>query len=156
MGDIQRCFTIFHPLLGDGALPVVFSPNCYAKDKLSGLEGLNPNSPGNSAATRYGYSRIALSTPDGYWTFGNDGVVNDDYPMPCSDSDSKDMPYLKTIFEFIEANPLQFDSTRIYAEGFSQNSMFSAYIGFCFNDQVRGVWQGGSGMALTGNIYNGS
>ena len=26
---------------------------------------------------------------------------------------------------------------------------FSAYIGFCFNDKVKGIWQAGSGMALT-------
>ena len=29
--------------------------------------------------------------------------------MPCSDEDSKDMPYLKAIFNFIESNPDQFD-----------------------------------------------
>ena len=28
--------------------------------------------------------------------------------------------------------------------------MFSAYIGFCFPDKFLGVYQGGSGMALTG------
>ena len=72
--------------------------------------------------------------------------------MPCSDMDGKDMPYLRTIFNFIDANPSMFDNTKIYAQGFSQNSMFSAYIGFCFNDRVSGIWQGGSGMALTG--YN--
>ena len=78
------------------------------------------------------------------------GIVNDGKPMPCSNEDSKDIPYLKAVFNFIEARPDQFDTSRIYAEGFSQNSMFSAYIGFCFNDKVVGIWQGGSGMALTG------
>ena len=28
--------------------------------------------------------------------------------------------------------------------------MFSAHIGHCFQDRVLGIWQGGSGMALTG------
>ena len=37
----------------------------------------------------------------------------------------------------------------MYAHGFSQNSMFSAYIGFCFPDNFVGVYQGGSGLALT-------
>ena len=97
--------------------------------------------------------RIGLSTPDGHWTFGNDGIVNDENPMPCSDEESKDMPYVRKIFEFIEAEPL-LDSSRIYAQGFSQNSMFSAYIAFCFNEKVLGVWQGGSGMALTGMSPN--
>ena len=104
----------------------------------------------NAAATKYGYSRIGLSTPDGGWTFGNDNVVNDADPMPCSDEDSKDIPYLKTVFDFIESNTDKFDVDKIYAEGFSQNSMFSAYTAFCFHDKVVGVWQGGSGMTLTG------
>ena len=73
--------------------------------------------------------------------------------MPCSDEDSKDMPYLRKIFEFIESSS-SLDDQRIYAQGFSQNSMFSAYIGFCFNQKVLGVWQGGSGMALTGMSPN--
>ena len=78
--------------------------------------------------------------------------MNDDYPMPCSDDDSSDIKYMRAIFEFVEANPDQFDSSRMYAEGFSQNSMFSAYIGHCFNGNVLGVWQGGSGMGLTGQL----
>ena len=118
---------------------------------------MSANSAGkgiNLAAERYGFARIGLSTPDGYWTFGNDNVVNDANPMPCSDSDSKDIPYVRTVLDFIESRPDQFDSSRIWAEGFSQNSMFSAYIGFCFSDRILGVWQGGSGMALTGKKPN--
>ena len=68
--------------------------------------------------------------------------MNKAAPMPCSDEDSKDIAYIRTIFTFIESNPDQFDVTKVYAEGFSQNSMFSAYIGFCFPDNVLGVWQG--------------
>ena len=70
--------------------------------------------------------------------------------MPCSEEDSKDIPYVQAVFDFIESNPGQFDASKIYAQGFSQNSMFSAYIGFCFNEKVLGIWQGGSGMAYTG------
>ena len=81
---------------------------------------------------------------------GNDGVINGTIPMPCSSDDNEDIPYLKKIFEFIESNPNQFDSSRIYAEGFSQNSVFSAYLGFCFNDKVIGISQGGSGLAKSG------
>merc|ERR1740122_754478 len=74
--------------------------------------------------------------------------------MPCSDEDSKDIAYIRKIFNFIESNPDKFDASRVYAEGFSQNSMFSAYIGFCFPDNVVGIWQGGSGMAITGDPIN--
>ena len=71
--------------------------------------------------------------------------------MPCSeDNNAKDIPYLKAVFGFLESQPDQFDSSRIYSVGFSQNSMFSAYIAFCFPDKVRGIWQGGSGLAIGG------
>jgi len=150
LGDVQRCFTVFYPTSRSGALPVVLAPNCYAKDKLSGIEGMKSFSDGNAAATRFGFARIGLSSPDGAWTFGNDGIVNDENPMPCSEEDSKDIPYLQAVFDFIDANPDQFDGSKIYAQGFSQNSMFSAYIGFCFHEKVLAIWQGGSGMAYTG------
>ena len=38
LGDVQRCFTVFHPRQGE-AIPVMLAPNCYAQDKLQGLEG---------------------------------------------------------------------------------------------------------------------
>ena len=130
------------------------APNCYARDKLSGIEGKSENSNGNKAAARFGFARVGLSTPDGGWQFGNDGVVNDANPMPCSNDDSKDIHYVRKVMEFIQANPDQFDASKVYAQGFSQNSMFSAYIGFCLHDQIVGVWQGGSGLALTGKPPN--
>jgi len=151
IGDVQRCFTVFYPLSRAGEkLPVVLSPNCYAEDRLQGIAMTSATRGDNAAATKYGYSRIGLSTPDGHWTFGNDNIVNDEKPMPCSDEDSKDIPYLKTVFAFIESNSDTLDNEKIYAEGFSQNSMFSAYTAFCFHEKVVGVWQGGSGLALTG------
>ena len=63
LGEVERCFTVYHPLNQNGALPVMFAPNCYAKDKLSGIQGLNDKSGGNAAAKRYGFARIGLSTP---------------------------------------------------------------------------------------------
>ena len=91
-----------------------------------------------------------VSTPDKNWVFGNDNIVNDDKPMPCADEDSKDIAYIRKIIEWINSQPDKFDSSRMYSAGFSQNSMFSAYIAFCFNDQFKGVWQGGSGLTLKG------
>jgi len=152
LNGVQRCFTIYRPKGHDNQkLPVVFSPNCYAHDRLVGIDMMNAHTPENTAAARYGYVRIGVSTPDGEWTFGNNNVINDAHPMPCSDADSKDMAYVRKIFDFIEAHPNQYDHTKVYAVGFSQNSMFAAYIGYCFSDRgVLGIWQGGSGMALHG------
>merc|ERR1711992_431807 len=152
---VQRCFTVFHPLERAGEiLPVVISPQCYGKDSLGSISMKNENAADNKAAARYGYARIGVSTPDGHWTFGNNNIVNDLKPMPCADEDSKDIAYMRKIMDFIAANPQQFDANRVYTEGFSQNSMFSAYIAFCFPDNVLGVWQGGSGMAITGEPPN--
>jgi len=151
----ERCFTVYRPTSRAGEkLSVVLSQNCYANDRLSGLHMIKEDTDENLSAARYGYARFGLSTPDGHWTFGNDGVVNTEIPMPCSEEDSKDIPYVRAVFNFIENNPDAFDVSSIYAEGFSQNSMFSAYIGFCFPDKVVGIWQGGSGMALTGQLPN--
>ena len=76
VGDQQRCFTVYHP--NDRAsetLPVFFSSNCYANDQLQGIDMVNPNSPNNHAAARYGYARIGLSSPTGSWHgMGNDGI----------------------------------------------------------------------------------
>jgi len=152
---VPRCFTVFHPISRAGeSLPVVISSQCYGKDKLMSISMTNDKAGDNQAAARYGYARIGVSTPDGHWTFGNNNVVNDLAPMPCSDEDSKDIAYIRKVFNFIESNPDKFDASRVYAEGFSQNSMFSAYIGFCFPDNVVGIWQGGSGMAITGDPIN--
>ena len=151
LGDVQRCFTVYRPISRESEkLPVVLAMRCYGEDKLMGLGMTNYRVTENAVAAQYGYSRIGLSTPNGHWTFGNDGVVNDGNPQPCSAEDSADIPYLQAVFDFIEANSDKFDNSKIYAEGFSQNSMFSAYTAFCFPDKVIGIWQGGSGMALTG------
>jgi hypothetical protein len=149
-GEVQRCFTIYFPLdRATEQLPVLFSPNCYAEDTLDSLHMGKESSDPNKAASRYGYARIGVSTPDHNWLFGHDTVINDEYPMPCSDEDSKDIAYIRTIFNYLESRPESFDMTRVYAAGFSQNSMFSAYIGYCFPDNVVGVYQAGSGLAIT-------
>uniref|UniRef100_A0A7M5UFV2 Uncharacterized protein n=2 Tax=Clytia hemisphaerica TaxID=252671 RepID=A0A7M5UFV2_9CNID len=108
----------------------------------------NGDNDENKGASRYGYARFGLSSPDGAWTFGNNGVVNEENPMPCSEADSKDMEYVGKVFEFIDENEEIFNTDKIFTEGFSQNSMFSAYIGFCYSDRVTGIWQGGSGLAF--------
>ena len=145
-----RCFTVYRPLSRQSEkLPIVLASQCYGQDRLSSFGMTNDRSGENKAAARYGFARIGLSTPDGGWTFGNDGIVNDQNPMPCSEDESKDAAYVNKVFEFIKSNPSIFNIDKIYAAGFSQNSMFSAYIGFCHSDKVTGIWQGGSGLALS-------
>ena len=129
-------------------LPILFSPKCYSKDKLGGTNMLDNKSLANRLAARYGYIRIVISTPIGDWEFANDGLINDEFPMPCENS--VDMSYLKEIIAWLDSYPDWYDTTRLYAEGFSQNSVFSAYLAFCFHEKFQGVWQSGSGMGLSG------
>ena len=63
--------------------------------------------------------------------------------MRCEDFKLR-WPYVNTVFNYIKANPDKFDG-RVYTHGFSQNSGMAAYVGYCFNDYVRGIWQGGAG-----------
>merc|ERR1719328_364602 len=130
-GDQQRCFTVFFPPERKGEiLPVAIRSHCYSQDRLTGTESASSKTPQNVAAARYGFAKIGISTPNKNWEFGNDNVVNDDKPMPCADEDSRDIAYVRKIMNWVETNP-DLDATRMYAWGFSQNSMFSAYIGYC-------------------------
>ena len=52
--------------------------------------------------------------------------------MPCNSTENpKDIPYMEKVFEFIEnsENAGKFDTSKVYIQGFSQNSVFAAYIG---------------------------
>lgn len=69
-------------------------------------------------------------------------------PTPCEETDSRDYLYIKGVLDFI-ANDDSLDASKVYFEGFSQDSMFAVYASVCFADRVAGVWQGGSGLAKT-------
>jgi hypothetical protein len=103
----------------------------------------NPSADELRAADAYGFHAYALSNPDGYGTFGNNGISNDEIPLPCSDADSKEIPYARTIIDTIPS------TSAIYTSGFSQNAMMAYYYHACF-DRVSGTNQGGSGLALHG------
>ena len=148
-------------------------PSCCASgDSLQGIDATSGSSL-TAAAKRYGFSFVGLSSPDKAWEFGNNGVVNDSTPMPCSEADSKvrefvcdlvrmgdgrsssfslqDITYLKYVLKTLEALELV-NENKVYTVGFSQNSMFAGYAAFCFPDNVLGTWQGGSGLALKGKV----
>ena len=62
----KRCFTVYHPLSRkDEALPVVISAQCYARSQLDAqwYEMNDTSSARNKAAAKYGYARIAISSP---------------------------------------------------------------------------------------------
>lgn len=148
---LQRCFTIYRPKeKANEKLPLLIYAHCYSEDRLQSLSMKSPNQGWNKAATRYGFARLAISSPTGGWKFSDTGIINDTYPMePCS-TENRDIKYVKKVLEFITANDDKFDTSKIWIHGFSQNSVFSAMIGYCFSDYFTGIWQGGSGMAKTG------
>lgn len=155
-GRTQRCFHATNfPSSTPAAdpMPVVLHMDGYSGGKkpseFAGGEDI-------VAAKYYGFVLLTLGNllKDGAGgfglEFGNDGVANDDNPTPCSESDSREIVYLKEIFGFIASNPKLMDASRVYTEGFSQNSAFSVYAAVCFADKVAGVLQSGSGIVRTG------
>ena len=111
---------------------------------------------GSNTAERYGFTHIitAGEKKDGLggfaMEFGNNNVINDANLTPCADADSRDMEYVRGIFTFIDGHTDVLDTSKVFAEGFSQSSMWAVYMTVCFKDRMAGVWQGGSGLALTG------
>ena len=66
----KRCFTVYHPFSRKNeSLPVVITAQCYAKDQIGakGYEMKWTSSARNEAAAKYGFARIAVSTPDRSW-----------------------------------------------------------------------------------------
>ncbi|MEE2786830.1 MAG: hypothetical protein VX589_05790 [Myxococcota bacterium] len=146
----QRCFTVYQPVRST-PLPAVIQMDCYAENNLE-KGGCVPGSDLVNAADTYGFVAICATSTDGNWTFANDGVINDANPQPCNDEDSKDIVYMRGLFDTLgqlgESGVI--DASRVYTAGFSQNAMFAMYTSFCFSDQLAGVWQGGSGLYVKG------
>ena len=145
----DRCFTIYVPPEHAGSpLPVVITMDSGQGNNALRAGGCEPGEEMTRAADAYGFAGLCATTTDGIWTFGNDGVVNDETPLPCDASDSKDIVYLQGLFDTLDSLGDQgvVESDAIFAWGFSENSMFAAYAAFCFPEKVARHWQGGSGL----------
>ena len=144
----RRFFGLFLPDLGaDGeTMPALISMS-------DGADTCRPNAQ-SQTASRYGYVRVCAgmgrSRGAGGWQFGNDAVMNTADPLPCSaEASPREIPYLTAILDTLSLEPAV-DADSVWTEGFSLNSMFAAYSAFCFQTRIRGVWQGGSGLKITG------
>ena len=74
VGDEQRCFTTYFPPDRVGEiLPVILSPNCYSKDKIT--TWTSAKSQDNVAADQFGFARIQISSPDGNYYFKNLSLI---------------------------------------------------------------------------------
>ena len=62
---------------------------------------------------------MALSSPDLAWTFGNDNVVTYAAPLPCAESDSKEIPYVSAALDIV-AKDARLDESKVFPFGFSQ------------------------------------
>lgn len=150
----QRCFHVYNipaSVPSGGAQPVVLHMDGYS----GGKKGSLTQGDMGVAAKYYGFTTITIGNllKDGAGgfglEFGNNGIVNDANPKPCASTDSREIVYLEAVFKFIADNPTLLDVTKVYTEGFSQNSMFAIYTAVCFADKVAGAWQGGSGLSKT-------
>ena len=62
----KRCFSVYHPLSRKNeVLPVFISASC--RPFGSSVEMWDTSSARNKAAAKYGYARIAISSPDKKW-----------------------------------------------------------------------------------------
>lgn len=149
VADQQRCMTTYVPADADAPLPLLISNNCYSANQLGECAS---NSAMVQAATRFGFVGVCTTSADGNWTFGNDGVVNDERPAPCAAEDSKDIRYMQGVFGVIDALAADgvVDSERVFAWGFSQNAMFTAWMAVCHPERIARIWQGGSGLYVDG------
>ena len=149
VADQQRCATTYHPPNHQGPLPILISNDCYSSN---GLGQCRPGSEMVEAANRFGFAGLCTTAADGNWTFGNDGVINDSNPLPCTAEDSKDITYMNGVFSIVDAfaESGEVDDARVFAWGFSQNAMFTAYMSFCYPDRINTFWQGGSGLFVRG------
>ena len=149
VADQQRCATTYHPPNHQGPLPLLISNDCYSSN---GLGQCRPGSEMVEAANRFGFAGLCTTAADGNWTFGNDGVINDSNPLPCTAEDSKDITYMDGVFSIVDAfaESGEVDDARVFAWGFSQNAMFTAYMSFCYPNRINTFWQGGSGLFVSG------
>merc|ERR1719277_452142 len=140
LGNEQRCVSVSIPPAAPKPMPVMLRMNCYDQDR-----SVAP------AFGRFPVAQFYLSTPRRHWhPPQNDGIVNDATPQPCSVEQYPEIAYIKAVFKLIEDDPVTFDKDKIYTSGFSQNSMFSAYVGFCFSHKVAGIAQSGAGLVIKG------
>ena len=150
-GTIQRCIHTYGVPTVDGTpKPVVLSMNGYGSGKING--------GAKRAANKYGFAIVGVGstspkTATGFrLSFGNDGIANAANPTPCTEAENRDKPYTDAIFAWIEAQgDKRLDALAVYAEGFSQESMYAAYVSVCYADKVKGLWQGGSGLSKAGH-----
>ena len=150
-GDYQRCIHAYIPDVDDsGSYPVLISISGYSQGNL-GTNGAV------AAGQKYGFATLSLGSTgpfDGAGNFGLEfpanGVINPDNPAPCSSSDSREYAFIEGVLDWIESVDV-LDQSKVYVYGFSQSSMFAAYVAVCFHDRIAGLWQGGSGLALTGH-----
>jgi len=156
--QLQRCLQTYGIPVSGAAVPVVILSGGYGSGGPD-FGGSDPEDPA-SAANRYGFAVFELSPAlrngtrlaDGGAVggfgleFGSQAVVNDTHPTPCSVADSRDVPYITAALDLIAA-ATTLDTNKVFISGFSQESMFAAYTAVCFAGRIKGVWQGGSGMA---------
>ena len=144
----QYCFSVYEPVLSDPSdqLPVLMHMSGYTA--LSSLGSMAPNGALITAADRYNMAVVQLQLGGNEWMHDIHGTTAN--PRPCAADGAPDMPYLQTVFGHLQSRSDRFGD--VYTEGFSQNSMWAALAGFCFDTQVKGVWQGGSGLARVGQL----
>lgn len=145
-----RLFGLYIPTLADPAA----APMPAAIFFSDGGDTCRPPA-GRADADRYGIVRacagMGRTRGDGGWEFGNDAVMNAANPLPCGADTSREITYVGAILDTLAAQP-EVDESSVWTSGFSLNSMMAGYTAFCFQSKIRGAWQAGSGLKITGEL----
>jgi hypothetical protein len=140
----QRCATVYNTqTVTSKTVPVMLDMQCYAKDKLPGMR------PKLAVADKYGMAWIYMSSPTGHWSGQAAVCGTEDSPMSACD-DNNDLEYVNTVLKYlVSSSENNLDSSQVYTSGFSQNGMFSGFVGTCLgSEKIAGSWIGGAGLFM--------
>jgi hypothetical protein len=113
---------------------------CYQQDDVEYLNGRF------ETADKYKIAWLSLSSPTGHWEGLHTTCSTLAAPM-ASCSNNADLEYANTVIVHIIGNSAALDRSSVYTTGFSQNGMFSGFVGVCLgSSRIAGSFIGGAGL----------
>ena len=102
-------------------------------------------------ASRYNLTVVGYaSTELECWDWANNAVVNLATPQSCAAADSREVGYVQAVLDYIASHPARFDASQVYVQGFSKQAVFAAYVAYCFQPRIAGLYQDGSALLVKG------
>ena len=82
--------------------------------------------------------------------------MGDESGTPCADSDSRELVYLRSVFEWLDARPERFNTSQIYFGGESAGALAALYLTTCLHAngspwKPKALWTHSSGLKIQGD-----